>query len=118
MPQRHSGVLGACLVAGVLAFLGAPRGAAAFGQMNMPGASVQEQCIVGFQGLRKACGNVAAGQAAPPIARCDSGVCQQAVLAWWPKCKSLSMFSTLDSSNHQQITIFYAACKQRSMRRP
>ena len=69
MPQRHSGGLGACLVAGVLAFLGAPRGAAAFGQMNTPGASVQEQCLAGFQGLRKACGNVAAEQAAPPMQR-------------------------------------------------
>ena len=59
------------LVAGMLqlAFLGAPRGAAAFGQMNMPGASVQEQCLVGFQVLRKACGNVVAGQAAPPMKR-------------------------------------------------
>ena len=89
--------------------------AAAFGQQTAAG-STEEQCLVGFQvGLPKACGNVAAGQAAPPIARCNSGVCQQAVLAWWPKCKALDTFSTLDSNNNHQVAHFYDACKQRSM---
>ena len=69
---------------------------------------------MGMQGLAKACGNTAPGQVAPPAAKCDSGVCQQAVLAWWPKCKGFDVYSTLDSNNHQQITHFYDACKQRS----
>ena len=89
------------------------RGAAAFGQQTAAG-STMEQCLVGFQGLPRACGNVAAGQVAPPIAKCDSGVCQQAVLAWWPKCKGFTTWSRFDSQNSYQITQFYSVCKQRS----
>ena len=101
------------LAVAVLAVVARGRGAAAFGQQTVSG-STREQCLVGFQGLAKACGNAAAGHVAPPIARCDSGVCQQAVLAWWPKCRAVPTYSTLDSNNHHQVAHFYAACKQRS----
>ena len=104
-----------CLVAAVLAVLARRRGAAAFGQQASTvrdSGSTEAQCLVGFQvGLPKACGNLALGQAAPPVANC---VCQQAVLAWWPKCKAFDVFNTLDTTNSNQITQFYDACKQRS----
>ena len=43
----------------------------------------------------------------PPIVNCDSGVCQQAMLTWWSKCKQLSAFN-------QQLTNFYDRCQELS----
>ena len=93
----------ACIAVAVLAVVARGRGAAAFGQMGAQGDSIEEQCAMGLQGLPKACGEqrrLVNGQVAPPAANCDSGVCQQAVLAWWPMCKGVTTYSTIDNVAH------------------
>ena len=76
--------------------------------------SVQQQCATGLQGLGDACGDAAANHVVPNVAQCGDGVCQQAVVNWWPKCKALSMFSTIDNNNNHQMTNFYDACEELS----
>ena len=48
----------------------------------------------------------------PPVKSCNNGVCQLAVVAWWPMCKTLDSFSTIDNRNNHEITSFYDACEE------